>query len=495
MSRAPRSVVLVTVDCLRADHVGHLGYTRPTTPFLDCLAEESMVFRNAIAAGAPTYYSLPALLASRYPLALGRDLIGIAPGESTVASVLQEYGFATAAFTAGNPYISAQFGYDQGFEVFCDFLRGHELDQSEHVKESARFHSRANHFISKMCHSVPALGSAYDEFYFRYCQLQSNGKDGSLDSLRRFPSADVIVERAINWLSENSGKPFFLWLHFMDPHAPYFPKPEALQMMGDGQITAREALYLNSYWARSRISQQRLYGKRDDIIKLYDAGIRWADEQIRRLTEKLIDLNVWDKCLLAVTADHGEEFLDHGGRFHNPVKLTDELIHVPLLLRVPGSPHVEIEETMSLIDFAPTLLDITQIPSPADFRGRSCLPKKGSSWGKRPVIAEAVFGCSNPFHSQNREGPRILAVQNGNYKLVIDFSSGADQFFDLQCDPGERQSLPPQTAKSPRKQLLESARRHVVESHQSRDFDRRTAAMLRDLRLEWAQSSRQSLGN
>jgi len=486
MSRAPRSVVLVTVDCLRADHVGHLGYARPTTPFLDCLARESMVFRNAIAAGAPTYYSLPALLASRYPLALGRDLIGLAPGESTVASVLQEFGFATAAFTAGNPYISPQFGYDQGFDVFCDFLRVYGLDQSEHVHQGSGFHSRANQFISKMCHSVPALGSAYDEFYFRYCQLQSNGKDDSLDSLRRFPSADVIVERAITWLSENSGKPFFLWLHFMDPHAPYFPKPEALQVMGDGQMTAREAQYLNSYWARSGVGQQRLHGKRDNITKLYDAGVRWADEQIRRLTEKLIDLNVWDECLLAVTADHGEEFLDHGGRFHTPVKLTDELIRVPLLLRVPGSPHVEIEETMSLIDLAPTLLDFAQIPSPADFRGRSCSPEKGSHGEKRPAIAEAVFGCSNPFHSRNREGPRILAVQKGSYKLVIDFSSGADQLFDLQSDPFERQPLPPQTAKAARKQLLEYARRHVVESHKSRDFDRRTAAMLRDLRLEWA---------
>jgi arylsulfatase A-like enzyme len=486
MSRAPRSVVLVTVDCLRADHVGHLGYARPTTPFLDCLAKESWVFRNAIAAGAPTYYSLPALLASRYPLALGRDLIGLAPGESTVASVLQEYGFATAAFTAGNPYISAQFGYDQSFDVFGDFLRGYGLDPWEDIQQGSGFHSRANYLISKMCHSVPVLGSAYDEFYFRYCQLQSNGKDGSLDSLRRFPSADVIVDRAITWLSENSGKSFFLWLHFMDPHAPYFPKPEALQVMGDGQITARDARYLNSYWARSGIGQQRLYRKRDDIIKLYDAGVRWADEQIRRLTEKLIDLNVWDKCLLAVTADHGEEFLDHGGRFHPPVKLTDELIHVPLLLRVPGSPHVEVEEPMSLIDLAPTLLDIAQIPSPADFRGKSCSPEKGSPGRKRPVIAEAVYGCSNPFHSRNREGPRILAVQNGNYKLVIDFSSGADQLFDLQCDPGERQRLPPQTAKSARKQLLECARRHVVESHKSRDFDKRTATMLRDLRLEWA---------
>src|SRR5713226_316301 len=115
--RASKSIVLITIDCLRADHVGFLGYERPTTPFLDSLAGESFVFRNAIAAGAPTYYSLPAILASRYPLALGRDLLGLAPDESTISTVLKESDFQTAAFIAANPYISTRFGYNHGFDV------------------------------------------------------------------------------------------------------------------------------------------------------------------------------------------------------------------------------------------------------------------------------------------------------------------------------------------------------------------------------------------
>ncbi len=118
-----KSILLVTVDCLRADHVGFMGYPRPTTPFLDSLAAESFVVPNAIVAGAPTYYSLPAILASRYPLALGRDVLGIAPDEPTLASVLKDAGYATAAFAAGNPYISSRFGYEQGFETFRDYLR------------------------------------------------------------------------------------------------------------------------------------------------------------------------------------------------------------------------------------------------------------------------------------------------------------------------------------------------------------------------------------
>src|SRR5215469_16789959 len=101
-----KSIVLVTVDCLRADHVGFMGYERPVTPFLDSLAAESFLVPTAIVAGAPTYYSLPAITASRFPLALGRDVLGLGPEEPTLASVLKDAGYATASFGAGNPYLS-----------------------------------------------------------------------------------------------------------------------------------------------------------------------------------------------------------------------------------------------------------------------------------------------------------------------------------------------------------------------------------------------------
>src|ERR1700692_1859034 len=117
-----KSTILVTVDCLRADHCGFMGYPRPTTQFLDGLASESFIFPAAIVSGVPTYYSFPAILASRYPLALGREVLGLAPEEKNLASVLKEHGYATAFFGAGNPYLSARFGYDFGFETFRDFL-------------------------------------------------------------------------------------------------------------------------------------------------------------------------------------------------------------------------------------------------------------------------------------------------------------------------------------------------------------------------------------
>lgn len=491
-----RALVLVTVDCMRADHAGFLGYRRPTTPFLDCLSQESIVFSNAIVAGAPTYYSVPSILASRHPLAFGRDLLGLAPGEETLASVIQESGFATAAFSAGNPYISERFGFSRGFHVFCDFLGSNEYVSPAFPLPSPGARTRVNGTLSRVFHTLPGAGAVYDELYFRYCQRQTHTNSASLDTLRRYPSADVMVDRAISWLKDNTGKPFFLWLHLMDPHAPYFPKTEALQLMGDDDLSANETAYINAYWNRGDLNASRLRRKRADAVRLYDAGIRWADAQIRRLTETLVEMNLWDRCALAVTADHGEEFLEHGGRFHQPLKLTEELVHVPLLLRVPGGAHRRVDTPTSLIDLAPTLLDVLDLPTPADFHG-------GSRWKalqkqivfSDPAITECVGGCTNPFRRDGRIGPRILAVRKNNFKLVMDFASGRDQLFDLHSDSRETKPLPPDAEATLRKELLERALRHVVESHKSRDFDRRNAMLLRDLRLEWAQPAPRSLEN
>src|ERR1044071_10164717 len=303
-----------------------MGYGRPTTPFLDCLAQESIVFLNATASGIPTYYSLPAILSSRYPLAFGRELLGLGPDETTLASVLQESGFATAAFSAANPYIAERFGYARGFDVFRDFLNAAEFAPKV-SPYSPNFRTGANRALSCACHAIPGLGAAYDELYFQYCQ-KSGAEPESLDVLRKFPSAEVIVDNATAWIKDNLTRPFFLWLHLMDPHAPYFPTAEALELMQDSEVGAPEAQYLNAYWNREDLTPRRMEKKREEVIGLYDAGIRWADEQVRRLTEDLVDMNRWDRCAIALTADHGEEFLEHSGRYHPPIKLTEELLHV-----------------------------------------------------------------------------------------------------------------------------------------------------------------------
>lgn len=493
-----KSIVLVTVDCLRADHVGFLGYRQPTTPFLDSLATESLVFSSAIVAGAPTYYSLPAVLASRYPLALGRDVVGIAPGEATLQSILGQSGYATSADSAANPYISAHFGYEQGFDKFCDFLNGDLRPASEGIAQvrANGWASRLNQKVQRSRSSLGPLRGIYDELYFRYCQRITPVPD-SLDTLRRFPAADTIVDHACSWLASIGDAPFFLWLHLMDPHSPYCPKSEAMSLMGQEAITPSRARYINSFWNRSDLGVRRLARYRDEVLALYDAGIRWVDSQLARLIDTLRQANLWQNCIFALTADHGEEFLEHGGRYHPPSRLMEEVIHVPLLLRVPG---VRIQQTsdtpFSLLDLAPTLLEAAEIAIPADFRGTSRWPQiqQGLQY-ESLAITECVAACTNPFHRKDRLGPRVLSIREKRFKLILNLDRTGEWLYDLEADPGEQAPLNTASQKKMRRHLLEVAREHLRNSARSQNREQCLRTRLRDLRLEWERSSPQCVAN
>ncbi len=482
-------LILVTIDCLRADHVGWLGYRRPTTPFLDSLAHESVVFTNAIVAGAPTYYSFPAIMASRYPLALGRDVLGLAPGEPTLASILQNLGYSTAAFLAGNPYLSKSFGYDQGFDTFEDHLSDQRSDGVPAPQHGAL--SRANRWLHE--HSRNSwLEGLYDEAYFQYSQKIARLPAASFETLRRFPSANEIVDQAIGWINEHAHKPFFLWLHFMDPHSPYYPTSHSLDLLGLEPITPDRARYLNSFWNRGRVSETRLRRHRDEIVDLYDAGIRSVDHQLSRLVSTLVQGKIWDSCVLAATADHGEEFLDHGRRFHSPSQVGEELIRVPLLIRVPEMKNAAtVSSPFSLLNLAPTLLAALDIESPQTFAGTDCWPGAGKDeeWNN-PAIVEGVSQCSNPFREKDRLGERVLVIRENRYKLVTDFAKKEEMLFDLEADPNEQSPVPDGVATLVRQRLLKVARDHIARSHKSRDLDSALKARLRDMQLNRLEDTR-----
>jgi arylsulfatase A-like enzyme len=487
-----KSVLLVTVDCLRADHCGFMGYRRPTTSFLDVLAAESFVFPTAIVAGVPTYYSLPAILASRYPLAMGREMLGLAVHEKNLPSAFNDDGYATAFFGAANPYLSAQFGYDFGFDTFCDFLDGDLAPvSSSRVDggERRRWTTNLNQALAGMSHKIPGLGAAYDEIYFQYCQRRAARATQSLDQLRRFPAADVIVDRAQTWLSSVGETPFFLWLHFMDPHSPYYPTEAGLEILGERGMTSARARYLNESWNRSDIGSRRLRGYCREVTAMYDAGICWVDAQLSRLVESLRRLKLWENCILAFTADHGERFLEHDGRYHAP-SLTEELIHVPLLLRVPGTAkRVVTDNPFSLVDLAPTLLEAAGARIPEEFHGRSRWThvQEGTAWSE-PAIAECVAGCTNPFRVEHRRGARLLAIREARYKLLLNFETHAEDLFDLEADSGERSPLPDQAAKPERRRLLEIAVAHLRSCNHARNSEAYLRTRLREIAIQPARA-------
>jgi arylsulfatase A-like enzyme len=489
----PKSLVLITIDCLRADHTGFMGYARPTTPFLDALARESLLFPKAVVTGAPTYYSFPGMLASRFPLSLGREVVGVAPGEPTLATVLQEAGYRTAAFVAANPYLTARFGYEQGFEVFQDFLSEPTslLQATENLNHGGhRGHggllSRINRQVAKTAHKARSMGKLYDEIYFQYCQRVAVANDEDLDSLRRFPAAGVLVDEACSWLTAGGGQPFFLWLHFMDPHAPYYPSREALHAMGDTEISAARARYVNESWKRADIGPQRRNKYRDEIVRLYDAGIRSADMQLERLVEFLRCGALWENCVFVVTADHGEEFLDHDGVFHPPSRAYQEMLHVPLLIRVPGAPRKLSAAPFSQLHLAATVLDAIGVDPPGEFEGRSYWPEMqaGGDWGV--AISESVGICTNPMDPAKRMAARVLVLQDEGFKLVLDFERCTEELYDLKTDPQEHKCLPPGAEMKVRARMLRLAHEHLGRTRSNRATALR--AVVREIGLEWCHS-------
>jgi arylsulfatase A-like enzyme len=489
VTRDKRSLVLITVDCLRADHCGLYGYSHPTTPFLDSLAPESFVVPAAMVAGAPTYYSFPAILASRMPLALGRDVIGLAPGECTLATVLRQSGYATGAFSAANPYISPRFGYEQGFDVFRDFLdietQTTQSTDNWQTPSGDSVRGKLNRSIKGFLGGV-GLSRVYNELYFRY-RMRIAPPAQSMDSLRRFPAADVLVEQAQSWLASIRQRPFFLWLHLMDPHSPYYPPDDAYRELTGKNIKPGRARYLNEYWNRSDLTPSGFRGRRDEVMQFYDAGIRGMDRQIARLVDILKQTHLWQNCIFALTADHGEEFLEHGGRYHAPVRLSEEIVRVPLLIRVPGERVVKVPPSpMSHLHLAPTLLEMMGVQAPSAFQGRSLWTnlQRGIPWGD-PAIIECAHGCTNPFRAESRNASRLLGVREARFKLVMRIEPGAaEELYDLEADPAETHpcadGAPPET----RKRLLQAAREHVEKTVSTPQSVTRLQARLRDLRCE-----------
>jgi arylsulfatase A-like enzyme len=443
----------------------------------------------AIVAGAPTYYSLPAIFASRMPLALGRDVIGLAPGESTLATVLRESGYATGAFSAANPYISPRFGYDQGFEVFRDFLdfetQSTQSAVPQQTPSSDSVRGKLNRSIKGIAGAL-GLSRLYNERYFQYC-MRITPPAQSTDALRRFPAADVLVDQAQSWLGSVGQRPFFLWLHLMDPHSPYYPPNEAFRELTGRDVEPNRARYVNEYWNRADLAPSELRKKRDEVVQLYDAGIHWADRQIGRLVDRLKHMHLWDDGVFALTADHGEEFLEHGGRYHAPVRLSEEIVRVPLLIRVPDWHKVEVPASpMSHLHLAPTLLEIMGLQAPSAFQGRSLWPnlQRGIAWDDAAIM-ECAYGCTNPFRAESRSAARLLGVREERFKLVMRIEPGAvEEIYNLEADPGEAHPLGHRHAIQARKRLLRAACEHIAKTVSGKDPELRLQVRLRALRSE-----------
>ncbi|WP_318568848.1 sulfatase [Salinigranum marinum] len=304
-------IILLSADALRADHLSCYGYHRETSPVIDELASESIRFENAYSASSHTREAVPALLTGEYPDVAVDDNYRLAT--DTIASTLSEEGFATGGFHS-NPFVSRAYGFGRGFDEFDDDLH-----------------------LGK--HKLIALAQR------------------ALDKLRNrhYARAEEINERSLAWIdSLDSDQSFFLWNHYMDTHGPYEPPGKFATLYTDTRVSNRDSqsLYQRAIKKPRSISEE----ERQLLIDLYDAEIRYNDEQIGMFLKALRERGLLDQSLLIFTSDHGDAFGEHG-YYEHPRYLHEELTHVPLLVRNMDDCSRRVAYPVSTIDVVASIKD------------------------------------------------------------------------------------------------------------------------------------------
>jgi arylsulfatase A-like enzyme len=333
--RARPNVLVVLVDALRADHLGAYGYARATSPHIDALASEGVLFERAFAQSPWTKPSIPTLFTSLYPIQHG-VYEGETPGSAgflesdvlaheltTIAEVFRAAGYRTAAFV-NNAHLLPGQGFAQGFDL-------------------------------------------YDQ--------------GDLD-------AAEINRRFLAWLDGEQGPPFLAYLHYLDAHWPFRPEPAfAARFAPAGPY---DGVFAQESWRglRDRINRGRVTltdRDREELVARHDGAVAQVDAAVGELLAALRGRGALDTTLLLLTSDHGEELLDHGRVGHGGT-LYDEVLHVPLLIRPPGGAEASrIAEPVRLLDVLPTLAAAAGVPAPAGLEGRDLLGPRG---GEPELVAE-----------------------------------------------------------------------------------------------------------
>lgn len=393
-------IILVTVDTLRADHLGCYGYPRRTAPFLDWLAGQGVLFRNAFASTATTAPSHATMFTSLYPLQHNVLKNGHRLNDAyvTLAEVLKAHGYSTAGFVS----TAQHFGpgnLNQGFDVFNE--------------------------------AVPE-------------------KKG------RTRKADKTITAALEWLAHRQpGERFFLWIHLYDPHQPYHPPAPFLETFRQQPPPARRQL------ARFLLDQHRIdlrfhqnsVEKMLETIDAYDGEILFADRQLQRLYQQLAAQALSSRTLWIVTSDHGEGLGNHRWMGHGK-HIYNEQLHVPLIFYFSSGAirGRQVEAVVEHTDLLPTVAELVGATIP-----KQVLPLQGTSLvallsGEgRASSSRLAFAQRRHYDPENRpkeivpeetnyEDGETYALQDRNYKY-IHHTAGAGELYDLRSDPYETQNL------------------------------------------------------
>ncbi|MBO4248903.1 sulfatase-like hydrolase/transferase [Halomicrobium sp. IBSBa] len=412
------NVLYITVDSLRADSVGFLDEEVATTPNLDELADSGVSFDTAVANGIPTYYSFKSLLGGVHSLSHSQS-IGLPETATSIAEVFADAGYQTAGINASNPWLTPSYGYDRGFETYEDFLEADAGGGSSLGRQAKRVAKRAVSFSDLL---TDRLG---------LCGRVASALLGS----QPLEPAENVSEVAVSWLEgKDDDRPFFLWIHFMDPHYPWIPRQEFLE---ESRISTYE---IGRLWHTVAHEYKKTNISFDGetirtIRALYDAEVRRMDDAIGAIIDALEAAGDREETLIAVAGDHGTELYDHGAFSHGPTKLYDEVLCVPLLFSGPSIEN-QSRELAGLVDVPKTIVErIDSVETPTTFEGIDLFETK-----RECVSSEVVFDI-DPALGQNEDNSLLQSQVEPPWKLIRNRETGTVRLFDRNSDPDERTDL------------------------------------------------------
>ncbi len=421
VARRP-SIIIVSLDTLRADHLPFYGYDRPTTRLLDAFVGESVSFVEARCQSTGTLTSHLSLITSLYPpqFRITRN-DGVNGNQScttlrlpetvlTLAEVLREHGYVTAGFTDGI-LVSDYYGFAQGFDAF-------------RVKRTS---------FRGLSSTLPSVAH-----FLAQRQAVASASSGGVDGGRRGAAATPAT------------RPLFLFVHTYDVHEPYDAAHPFARAFS--KRTFAEVAEDLGYRPVPSLLNERLdflgADEAKEVEDLYDNGILATDDQLAGLFGILQAYDLYDDSIIVILSDHGEEFLEHGNFNHGPT-VYEELVRVPLFIRLPQGRYggVLIEAPVALLDVGPTVLDLAGFPIPPEFEGESLVSliaggRVGEPNGRAAVgDASPEGGARTLFFDTPNLELGVHGLLRGRWKLIRNTAHGTTELYDLATDPLERRDL------------------------------------------------------
>ena len=395
-ARGPADVLLITVDTLRADHLGLYGYERATTPHLDRWFGDGAIYERAYSTEANTSPSLVSILSGQLPQEHGvRLLYQLLPAATRVLSEILPDRYETAAIVSNMVLTDEAIGLASRFDHYDDFVDERESSRAVYERNAAR-----------------------------------------------------TTDAVLHWLAGRAdpARPVFLWVHYIDPHGPYRPPADRPRAFTHAVAQPIDIARVPAYQREPGVTDGLTY------VDRYDEEVAYTDAEVGRLLDQFAALRSIDDTLVVFTADHGESMMEHERWFTHGYHVYDEIVRVPLMLRGPGIASARRAEPASGIDIAPTILRFIGAVPPATMRSVDLRDGTGLT-ATRPVFVEATWGGKKQWRAAVTGDAKWMTQVWAPSRATMQ-----QRHYDLVGDPGELNARPWQPNAPVPRQLVELSR-------------------------------------